>query len=68
MRRMRVAAAMVLVACGVLAVAISSAGTPTPASAASSPPAVTTSEATGVSQSGATLTGTVNPSGQSTTY
>jgi hypothetical protein len=68
MRRMRVVAAIVLVACGVLAVAISSAGSPSPASAASSPPAVTTSAASGVSQSGATLSGTVNPNGQSTTY
>ena len=68
MRRMRVAAAIVLVACGIAAVAISSVGSPAPASAASSPPAVTTSEATGVSQSGATLSGTVNPDGQATSY
>jgi hypothetical protein len=68
MRRMRVAAAIVLVACGVLAVAISSAGSPSPASAAASPPATTTGSASGISESSATLTGTVNPNGQSTTY
>ncbi|HTU84498.1 MAG TPA: hypothetical protein VMF57_02925 [Solirubrobacteraceae bacterium] len=68
MRRMRVVAAIVLVACGVLAVAISSAGSPAPASAAASPPATTTGTASSVAQSSATLTGTVNPNGQATTY
>ena len=68
MRRMRFAAAIVLVACGALAVAITSAGSPTSASAASSAPAVTTGSATDVGQSRATLSGTVNPNGQSTTY
>ena len=68
MRRMRVAAAIVLVGCGLLALAIVSAGHPTTASAAASPPAVTTSSASDIGQSAATLSGTVNPSGQSTTY
>jgi hypothetical protein len=66
MRRMRFAAVIVLVASALLAVAIASAGTP--ASAAPSPPAVTNSSPSDLSQSGATLTGTVNPNGQSTTY
>src|SRR5579863_5398512 len=68
MRRMRVAAAVVLVACGVLAAVISSAGNPTPASAAASPPSSTTGTPSNVGQSSATLTGTVNPNGQATTY
>ncbi|HET6869365.1 MAG TPA: hypothetical protein VFH80_25870, partial [Solirubrobacteraceae bacterium] len=68
MRRMRVAAAIVLVACGLLAVAVISAGHPTSASAAASPPAVTTSSTSDVSKSSATVSGTVNPNGQSTTY
>jgi hypothetical protein len=66
MRRTRFAAAIVLVVCGLLAVAIASAGTP--ASAAPSPPVVTNSSPSDLSQSGATLSGTVNPSGQSTSY
>jgi hypothetical protein len=68
MRRMRLAAAIVLVACGVLAVAISSAGSAAPASAASSPPSVTTATPNQLGQSTAMLSGTVNPNGQSTTY
>jgi hypothetical protein len=66
MRRTRFAAAIVLVVCGMLAVAITSAGTS--ASAAPSPPVVTNSSPSDLSQSGATLSGTVNPSGQSTSY
>jgi hypothetical protein len=68
MRKTRVAAAIVLVACGLLALAIVSAGHPTSASAAASAPAVTTSSTTDVNKSNATLSGTVNPQGQSTTY
>jgi hypothetical protein len=68
MRRMRVAAAIVLIVCGVLAVAISSAGHPAPASAASSPPTVTAATPSDIGQSAATLSGTVNPNGQSTSY
>src|SRR6478752_10431642 len=68
MRRMRVAAAIVLVACGLLAVALVSASRPSPASAAASAPAVTTAPASDVGKSSATLSGTVNPNGQSTTY
>jgi len=67
MRRMRVAAATLLVACGLLAVAVVSGRSASPASAAASAPAVTTGTAN-VSQSEATLTGTVNPNGQATTY
>jgi hypothetical protein len=68
MRRVRVAAAIVLVACGLLAAAITSAGSPAPASAAASPPSITTTSASNVGESSATLTDTVNPNGQATTY
>jgi hypothetical protein len=66
MRRTRFAATIVLVVCGLLAVAIASAGTP--ASAAPSPPTVTNGSPSDLTQSGATLSGTVNPNGQSTSY
>jgi hypothetical protein len=65
---MRVAAAIVLVACGLLAAAVVSAHSPSSASAAASAPAVTTGSPNDIGQSSATLTGTVNPNGQSTTY
>lgn len=68
MRRVRFAAAIVLVACGLLAVAIASAGNATPASAAASAPTVTNGSPSDLGQSSATLSGTVNPNGQSTTY
>jgi hypothetical protein len=68
MRRMRFAAAIVLVACGLLAVAIASAGNPTSATAAPTPPTVTNNSPSDVGQSEATLSGTVNPNGQATTY
>ena len=67
MRRMRVAAAVVLLGCGLLVLAITSASHPAPASAASAPPTATTGAAR-VAESSATLTGTVNPNGQLTTY
>jgi hypothetical protein len=65
---MRIAAAIVTVACGLLAVAISSAGSPAPASAAASPPVATTGSTTSIGQSTATVVGTVNPNGQATSY
>jgi len=68
MRRMRLAAAIVLVGCGVLSVAITSAGTPSPASAAPSPPTATTGSPSDVTQSSATVSGTLDPNGQATTY
>ncbi len=68
MRRTRIAAAILVVACGALAVVIASAGHPAPASAAATPPSATTGSPSGVGPSDATLTGTVNPSGQTTTY
>lgn len=68
MRRKRLAAAVVLIACGLFAVAISSAGTTAPASAAASPPSATTGSPSGGGPSSEMLTGTVNPNGQSTTY
>jgi hypothetical protein len=66
MRRMRVAAAIVLVACGLLAAAIVSADHPAPASAAPTPPSATTGSASNVGQSTATIGGTVNPNGTDT--
>ena len=68
MRRMRVAAAVVLLACGLLALAITSASHPAPASAAAAPPTATTGSASSISDTSATVSGTVNPNGQSTTY
>jgi len=68
MRRMRVAAAVVLVGCGLVALAITSASRPAPASAAPSPPSATTGSPSSVGQSSATVNGTVNPNGQSTKY
>jgi hypothetical protein len=67
MRRTRVAAAIVLVACGVLGLIIGSAGRPAPASAAARPTA-TTGSASNVAQSSATVSGTVNPQGTDTSY
>jgi hypothetical protein len=68
MRRVRFAAMAGLVTLVAVALAASSASSPTPASAALSPPAATTGSASSVGQSGATLNGTVNPNGQATTY
>jgi uncharacterized protein YdeI (BOF family) len=70
MRRTRVAAAIVLVACGLLAFAIGTAGQPTTATAASTAPApsATTGSASKQAQSSATVSGTVNPQGTDTHY
>jgi len=68
MRRMRVAAAVVLVGCGLLVLAISSASHPAPASAAAAAPSVTTGSPSNVGQSNATVNGTANSNGQSTNY
>ena len=68
MRKMRVAAAVVLLSCGLLALAITSASSPAPASAAASPPSATSGSPSSVGESSATVNGTVNPNGQSTTY
>jgi len=68
MRRMRVAAAVVLLSCGFLGLAIISASHPAPASAAAVAPTVTTGSPSSVGQSNATVSGTVNPNGQSTSY
>jgi phosphodiesterase/alkaline phosphatase D-like protein len=70
MRRTRVAAAIVLVACGMLALAIVTAGHPTSASAAATPaaPNATTGSASNQAQSSATVSGTVNPNGTDTQY
>ena len=74
MRRIRVAAAITVVASGLLSLAITSAGDPSPASATPrlasppSPPSVATGSPASVTESTATVTGTVNPNGRSTTY
>jgi hypothetical protein len=68
MRRTRFAAAIVPIACALLVLAISSSGHPAPASAAAAPPSVTTGTPSNVSQSNATVNGTVNPNGESTSY
>lgn len=70
MRRTRVAAAIVLVACGLVAFAIGSAGHPTMATAASAAtsPSATTGSSSNVAQSSATVSGTVNPQGTDTHY
>ena len=67
MRRTRVVAAIVLVACGVLGLVIGSAGSPAPASAAA-PPTATTGSSSKLAQSSATVSGTVNPNGTDTSY
>ena len=70
MRRMRFVAAIVLVASGLLAVAITSAGNPQSASAAPAPPppTATTGSPSNQAQSSATVAGTVNPNGVDTNY
>jgi phosphodiesterase/alkaline phosphatase D-like protein len=70
MRRTRVAAAVVLVACGLLAFAIGSSGQPNAATADTSPqpPSATTGSSSSVAQSSATVSGTVNPNGTDTSY
>jgi hypothetical protein len=69
MRRMRLAlVTAAAVACGVAALAISSAGTPSAASAAPAPPAAATGSASNVAQSSATVTGALNPNGTDTQY
>jgi phosphodiesterase/alkaline phosphatase D-like protein len=65
---MRIAVAIVLVACASAALVVSSAGSPTSASAAPGPPAATTGSASTVAQSSATVSGTVNPNGTDTDY
>src|SRR5437588_11608134 len=61
MRRTRFAVLLAAVAVAAVALATSSAAAP-------SPPTATTGAASSVTQSRATLSGTVNPNGQSTTY
>jgi hypothetical protein len=68
MRKMRTAVAVAVVGCGVLAVTITSAGASSPASAALTPPSATTGPPSTIGDSSATVTGTVNPNGQATTY
>lgn len=68
MRRLPIAALVSVAACGLAALAFSSAGGTTRASAAASPPAATTGPASNIGQSTATVSGTVNPNGQTTTY
>jgi hypothetical protein len=68
MRRLRTAVVMAAVTCGLVVLAVSSAGSPSAASAAPSPPAVTTGSSANVVQSSATVNGTVNPNGTDTSY
>lgn len=68
MRRIRSVVAVATVVCGLIALAVSSAGTPAAASAATASPAATTGSATDVAQSSATANGTVNPNGADTSY
>jgi len=68
MRRVRVLAATVLVAGGLLAIVIASAGNPAPAAAAASPPTATTGSGSNVAGATATLNGTINPNGNDTDY
>ena len=68
MRRTRFIAAITLIAGGLLVLAISSGGRAAPASAAAAPPSVTTGTPSNVGESSATVSGTINPNGQSTSY
>src|SRR5579859_2829830 len=69
MPRMRLAAAIVLVACGALAAVMTSADNPAPASAAAAAaPAATTGSPSNQAQSSATVSGSVTPNGLDTHY
>lgn len=68
MRRLRNVVVMASVTAGLVALAVSSAGSPTAASAAPAPPSAATGSAASVGQSSATVNGTVNPNGTDTTY
>ncbi len=69
MRRLRIALITALVACAPVALAVGFAGSAQVASAANpAPPSATTGSATNVTQSSATVSGTVNPNGSDTTY
>ncbi len=74
MRRIRLAATIALIASGLLSLAITSAGSPSSASATphaaspASPPSAATGSPSSVTESSATVTGTVNPNGHATSY
>lgn len=68
MRWLRTAVVIAAVTCGLAALAITSAGSPSTASAAPAPPTATTGSSANVAQSSATVNGTVNPSGTDTSY
>jgi phosphodiesterase/alkaline phosphatase D-like protein len=68
MRRLRNVVVIASVTAGLVALAVSSAGSPSTASAAPPPPSATTGSAASVAQSSATVKGTVNPNGTDTTY
>jgi phosphodiesterase/alkaline phosphatase D-like protein len=69
MRALRIALITALVACAPVALVVSSVSSPSQASAANpAPPNATTGSATNVNQSSATVSGTVNPNGNDTTY
>ena len=68
MRRLLFTVAVASVTCALVALAVSSAGTPSAASAAPSPPTAATGAAVNVAQASATVNGTVNPNGSPTNY
>jgi hypothetical protein len=68
MRRLRIAVATAVVASASVALVISGSSAPATASAGPTPPSATTSSATNVAQSSATVNGTVNPNGTDTSY
>lgn len=69
MRRLRIGVAIAMIGCASVALAVSSLSAPAPASSATpAPPSATTGPASGVGDTSVTLTGTVNPNAQDTTY
>ena len=68
MTRLRVVTAAIGVACGSIALIISSGGSAAAASGAPAPRSATTGTATNVAQSSTTVAGTLNPNGVTTSY
>jgi phosphodiesterase/alkaline phosphatase D-like protein len=68
MRRLRNVVVIASVTAGLVALAVSSAGSTSTASAAPAPPSATTGSSASVAQSSATVNGTVNPNSTDTSY
>ena len=68
MRKLRIAVLIAVVACASLVLATSSGSSPSAAAAAPGSPTATTGSATNITQSSATVNGTVNPNGADTSY